>query len=85
MVPSPFNENIVAIANLPVETHSQPIETSADKTSQLQFTSEDFGKFCLACQSEYRNLVTEAVTSILPPKQSRFFFVGPLSFSLVGN
>jgi oligoribonuclease NrnB/cAMP/cGMP phosphodiesterase (DHH superfamily) len=32
---NPFDENIVAVTKLPVETHNQLIELSADKTLQL--------------------------------------------------
>lgn len=39
-----FNENIAA-AKVPVETHNHLVKISTDKTVQLQFTSEDLGKF----------------------------------------
>lgn len=63
---NPFSENVVAAAKLPVEIHDQLIEMSADKTLQLQFTSEDLNTFWLARRNEYGNLVTEALKILIP-------------------
>ncbi|XP_067122519.1 zinc finger BED domain-containing protein 5-like [Centruroides vittatus] len=61
-----FSENVVAAAKLPVEIHDQLIEMSADKTLQLQFTSEDLNTFWLVRRHEYGNLVTEALKILIP-------------------
>lgn len=63
---NPFSENVVAATKLPVEIHDQLIEMSADKTLQLQFTSEDLNTFWLARRNEYGNLVTEALKILIP-------------------
>jgi zinc finger BED domain-containing protein 5/7/8/9 len=61
-----FDENIVAVAKLPVETHNQLIQLSADKTLQLQFASQDLNKFWIARKNEYKSLVTEALKILIP-------------------
>lgn len=63
---NPFDENIVAVAKLPVETYNQLIELSADKTLQLEFSSQDLNKFWLARRNEYRSLVTVALKILIP-------------------
>ncbi|XP_067139344.1 zinc finger BED domain-containing protein 5-like [Centruroides vittatus] len=67
---NPFSKNVAAAAKLPVEIHDQLIEMSADKTLQLQFTSEDLNTFWLACRHEYGNLVTEALKILIPFSKS---------------
>ncbi|VVC37221.1 Hypothetical protein CINCED_3A012035 [Cinara cedri] len=63
---NPFDENIVAVAKLPVDTYNQLIELSADKTLQLQFASQDLNKFWIAQKNEYGSLVTEALKILIP-------------------
>jgi len=63
---NPFDENIVAVAKLPIETHNQLIELSANKTLQLQFASQDLNKFWIARKNEYGSLVTEALKILIP-------------------
>lgn len=60
-----FDENIVAVAKLPIETHNQLIELLADKTLQLQFASQNLNKFWIAQKNEYGSLVTEALKILI--------------------
>ncbi|XP_025415084.1 zinc finger BED domain-containing protein 5-like [Sipha flava] len=63
---NPFDENIVAVAKLPVETHNQLIELSADKKLQLQFGFQDLNKVWIARKNEYGSLVSEALKILIP-------------------
>ncbi|VVC45729.1 Hypothetical protein CINCED_3A010571 [Cinara cedri] len=63
---NPFDENIVAVAKLPVDTHNQLIELSADKILQLQFASQDLNKIWIARKNEYGSLVTEELKILIP-------------------
>jgi|UniRef100_A0A2S2QYX9 hypothetical protein len=62
---NPFDENIVATGKQTIEIHNQIIEFSADKTLQLQFSSQDLNMFWLACRNEYENLVTEVLKTLV--------------------
>jgi len=56
MILNPFDENIVAVAKLPVQTHNRLVELSADKTLQLEFSSQDLNKFRFTRSNEYKSL-----------------------------